>query len=93
MTVLEEIELGLFTCFEDTTALEDKKGLTVFSAKSVVDCTYFLAPTSSDHARAFACRFKTLRIYSYMICILITIAINYYFSTRKYIHTSLHSLT
>ena len=29
-TVLEEIELGLFTDFEDTTALEDKKGLTVF---------------------------------------------------------------
>ena len=29
-TVLEEIELGLFTGFEDTTALEDKKSLTVF---------------------------------------------------------------
>ena len=38
MTVLEEIELGLFTGFEDTTALEDKKGLTFFSAKLVVDC-------------------------------------------------------
>ena len=30
MTVLEEIELDLFTGFEDTTALEDKKSLTVF---------------------------------------------------------------
>ena len=30
LTVLEEIELGLFTGFEDTTALEDKKSLTVF---------------------------------------------------------------
>ena len=29
-TVLEEIELGLITGFEDTTALEDKKSLTVF---------------------------------------------------------------
>ena len=29
-TVLEEIELDLFTGFEDTTALEDKKSLTVF---------------------------------------------------------------
>ena len=29
-TVLEEIELGLFTGFEDMTALEDKKSLTVF---------------------------------------------------------------
>ena len=29
-TVLEEIELGLFTGFEDSTALEDKKSLTVF---------------------------------------------------------------
>ena len=29
-TVLEEIELGLFTGFEDTTALKDKKSLTVF---------------------------------------------------------------
>ena len=35
-TVLEEIELGLFTGFEDTTALEDKKGQTVFSAKAFV---------------------------------------------------------
>ena len=39
-TVLEEIELGLFTGFEDTTALEDKKSLTVFSAIAVVCCTY-----------------------------------------------------
>ena len=39
-TVLEEIELGLFTGFEDTTALEDKKSLTVFSAIAVVGCTY-----------------------------------------------------
>ena len=30
MTVLEEIELCKFTGFEDTTALEDKKSLTVF---------------------------------------------------------------
>ena len=37
-TVLEEIELGLFTGFEDTTALEDKKSLTVFSAKALVCC-------------------------------------------------------
>ena len=37
-TVLEEIELVLFTCFEDTTALEDKKSLTVFSAIAVVGC-------------------------------------------------------
>ena len=29
-TVLEEIELDLFTGFEDTTALDDKKSLTVF---------------------------------------------------------------
>ena len=29
-TVLEAIELGLFTGFEDTTALKDKKSLTVF---------------------------------------------------------------
>ena len=29
-TVLEEIELGLFTGFEDMTALKDKKSLTVF---------------------------------------------------------------
>ena len=29
-TVLEEIELGLFNGFEDTTTLEDKKSLTVF---------------------------------------------------------------
>ena len=28
--VLEEIELGLFSGFEDTAALEDKKSLTVF---------------------------------------------------------------
>ena len=39
MTVLEEIELGLFTGFEDPTALEDKKSLTVFSAIAVVCCT------------------------------------------------------
>ena len=31
-TVLEEIELNLFTGFEDTTALENIKSLTVFSA-------------------------------------------------------------
>ena len=37
-TVLEENEPVLFTGLEDTTALEDKKGLTVFSAKSVVHC-------------------------------------------------------
>ena len=37
-TILEEIELGLFTGFEDTTALEDKKSLTVFSAIAVVCC-------------------------------------------------------
>ena len=29
-TVLEEIELDLFTGFEDMTALEDKESLTVF---------------------------------------------------------------
>ena len=38
-TILEEIELGLFTGFEDATALEDKKSLTVFSAIAVVCCT------------------------------------------------------
>ena len=37
-TVLEEIELDLFTGFEDTTALEDKKSRTVFSAIAVVCC-------------------------------------------------------
>ena len=37
-TILEEIEPGLFTGFEDITALEDKKGLTVFSAIAVVCC-------------------------------------------------------
>ena len=35
-TVLEEIELHLFIGFEDTTALEDKKSPTVFSAIAVV---------------------------------------------------------
>ena len=35
-TVLEEIELDLFTGFQYTTALEDKKSLTVFSAIAVV---------------------------------------------------------
>ena len=35
-TVLEEIQLDLLTGFEDTTALEDKKNLTVFSALAVV---------------------------------------------------------
>ena len=38
--VLEEFELGLFTGFEDTTALEDKKSLTGFSAIAVVCCIY-----------------------------------------------------
>ena len=37
-TVLEEIELDLFTAFENTTALEDKKSLTIFSAIAVVAC-------------------------------------------------------
>ena len=37
--VLYEIELGLITIFEDTTALEDKRSLTVFSAIAVVCCT------------------------------------------------------
>ena len=37
-TILEENELILFTGFEDTTALEHKKGLTGFSAKPVIDC-------------------------------------------------------
>ena len=37
-TVLEEIELDLFTAFEDRTALEDRKSLTVFSAIAVVGC-------------------------------------------------------
>ena len=37
-TVLEEIELDLFTGFEDMTALEDKKCMTVFSATAVVGC-------------------------------------------------------
>ena len=41
-TVLEENKLVLFTGFEDTTALEDKKGLTVFSAKPVVHCTFLI---------------------------------------------------
>ena len=39
-TILEEIELGLFTGFEDMTALEDKKSLTVFSAIAVVWCNF-----------------------------------------------------
>ena len=34
LTVLEEIEPGLFTGFEDTTALEDQKRLTIFSRYS-----------------------------------------------------------
>ena len=38
MIVLEEIEPSLFTGFEDTTTLEDKKSLTVFSAIAVVRC-------------------------------------------------------
>ena len=33
--VVEEIKLGLFNGFEDATALEDKKSLTVFSAIGV----------------------------------------------------------
>ena len=37
-TVLEEIEQGLFTDFDDTTALGDQKRLTVFSAIAVVCC-------------------------------------------------------
>ena len=37
-TVLEENEPVLFTGLEDTTALEDKKVLTVFSAKPVAHC-------------------------------------------------------
>ena len=41
-TVLEENEPVLFTGLEDTTALKDKKGLTVFSAKPVVHCTAFV---------------------------------------------------
>ena len=44
-TVLEKIELGLFTGFEDATALEDKKSLTVFSAIVVVCCTSLLSKT------------------------------------------------
>ena len=48
-TVLEEIELGLFTGFEDTTALEDKKSLTVFSAIVVVGCI------SSDYTYSKPC--------------------------------------
>ena len=39
MTILEGKWIVLFTSFEDTTALEDKKGLTIFSTKPVVDCT------------------------------------------------------
>ena len=39
MTVLEEKQVVLFTGFEHKTALEDKKGLTGFSAKPVVDYT------------------------------------------------------
>ena len=35
-TDLDEIELGLFTDFEDTTALEDKQSLTVFPPIAVV---------------------------------------------------------
>ena len=41
-TILKEKQLVLFTGFEDMTALEDKKGRTVFSAKPVVDCIYLL---------------------------------------------------
>ena len=37
-TVLEEIELDLFTGFEDTTALEDQKESDRFSAIAVVGC-------------------------------------------------------
>ena len=33
----------LFTGFEDTTALEDKNGSDLFSAKPVVDCICFFA--------------------------------------------------
>ena len=47
-TVLEEIELGLFTGFEDTTTLEDKKSLTVFSAIAVVGCTTYLFCPGSE---------------------------------------------
>ena len=47
-TVLEEIELGLFTGFEDTTAFEDKKSLTVFSAIAVVGCTMLMVFTRSN---------------------------------------------
>ena len=46
-TVLEENEPFLFTGLEDTTALEDKKGLTVFSAKSVTE-NYNIGKTSLD---------------------------------------------
>ena len=44
MTFLEEIELSLITGFEETTALEDKKSLTVVSAIAVVCCrvTFFI---------------------------------------------------
>ena len=35
-TDLDEIELGLFTDFEDTTALEDKQSLNVFPTIAVV---------------------------------------------------------
>ena len=43
-----EIELGLFTGFEDMTALEDKKSLTVFSAIAVVCCTLLALETPSN---------------------------------------------
>ena len=41
-TVLEEIELGLLTVFEDTSALEHKKSLAVFSAIAVVCIIVYL---------------------------------------------------
>ena len=42
MTVLEGIKLNVFTGFEDTTALEDKKILTFLSAIAVVGCIVFV---------------------------------------------------
>ena len=52
-TVLEDIEQGLFTGFEDMTSLEDKKGLTVFSAIAVVCCIMITAMTKSVQSNLY----------------------------------------
>ena len=53
MTVLEENKLVLFTGFEDTTALEDKKSLTVFSALAVICCIRFFQLNADDALKCY----------------------------------------